>query len=283
VAVNGCTAGGAAGDGAKTSELSRLVASTNKVTICNHSRMPKLIPLDRTAHQGLRVVNERAYSACRETTICPVLLAEIPRLVVEYPIAFTRSSETGKLICVALFGVDPRENLYWRDDRWNALAMPLNILRQPFFAAVSDNSQGAAETRNLISCIDVDNPAVQSAEGERLFDDAGRESPYLRHKLATLAELINGEQGTQEFVARLESLELIRPFQLEFRLGANEPRKISGLLSVDEQKLRALDAATLADLNSRGYLHAIYAMLSSLGHLQILARRSGRVRESTAA
>jgi hypothetical protein len=38
--------------------------------------------------------------------------------------------------------------------------------------------------------------------------------------------------------------------------------------------LRSLDAATLADLNARGYLHAMYAMLSSLGHLSILARRS---------
>ena len=29
----------------------------------------------------------------------------------------------------------------------------------------------------------------------------------------------------------------------------------------------------LAELNGPGYLHAMYAMLSSLGHLQILARR----------
>src|SRR5690349_6731807 len=72
------------------------------------SDMTKLVPVDRTIHQPLRVINERVYSVCRETTICPVLLTEIPRLVVEYPIAFTRSSETGKLICVALFGVDPR-------------------------------------------------------------------------------------------------------------------------------------------------------------------------------
>jgi len=245
--------------------------------------MPKLTPLDRTAHQGLRVHNDRAYLACRETTLCPVLLAEIPRLVVEYPIAFTRSSETGKLICVALFGVDPRENLYWRDDRWSAFSMPLNILRQPFFVATSDNSPVGADSKNLITCVDLENPAVQATEGDRLFDDAGKESAYLRHKLAVLSELIGGEQPTQEFIARLESLELIRPFQLEFRLGTNEPRKISGLLSVDEQKLRSLDATTLTDLNARGYLHAIYAMLSSLGHLQILARRSGRVRESTAA
>jgi hypothetical protein len=218
-----------------------------------------------------------------ETTICPVLLTEIPRLVVEYPIAFTRSSETGKLICVALFGVDPHENLYWRDERWNAVSLPLNIARQPFFVAVSDVAPGAGESKSLITCIDVDNPAVQEREGERLFEDTGKESAFLRHKLSILSELVGGEQATQEFISRLEELGLIRPFQLEFRSGAATPRKISGLQSVDEQKLRALDATTLADFNARGYLHAIYAMLSSLGHLQILAGRSARLRGSTAA
>ena len=71
--------------------------------------------------------------------------------------------------------------------------------------------------------------------------------------------------------------------ELVLRVGSREPRKISGMLSIDEQKLRALDAATLAELNARGYLHAIYAMLASLGHLQILAGLSALLRESTAA
>lgn len=231
----------------------------------------------------MRVMTEQVHSVCRDTTICPVILTEIPRLAVEYPIALTRSSETGALVCVALFGVDARENLYWRDDRWNASSLPLNIARQPFFVAVSETAPAAGEPQGLITCIDIDNPAVQEREGERLFEDTNKESAFLRQKLSILAELVGGEQATRDFIARLEALGLIRPFQLEFRFGAGEPRKISGLQSVDEQKLRALDAATLADLNARGYLQAIYAMLTSLGHLQSLARRSGRVRESTAA
>ena len=93
--------------------------------------MTKLVLLDRANHQNLRVLNERAYSVCHETTICPVLLAETPRLVAEYPVAFTRSSDCSKLLCVALFGVDPRENLYWRDNRWSSFSMPLNVAPHP--------------------------------------------------------------------------------------------------------------------------------------------------------
>ena len=62
--------------------------------------------------------------------------------------------------------------------------------------------------------------------------------------------------------------------QLEIKAPGAEPRKITGLHSIDEPKLRALDGATLAELSTNGYLHAAYSMLSSLTHLQILARRA---------
>ena len=240
--------------------------------------MPKLVNLDRVAHLKFRVQEERAFSVCRNLTMCPVILDEIPRLVVEYPIVFVKNGEAGKYISVALFGADPEVNLYWREDRWNSYSVPINIGRQPFFVATTDNTIGAAGPAGLITCIDVENPAVQTEVGEALFDESGKETPYLRHKLALLAELVDGEQRSEQFVEKADSLGLIRPIQLELRAPGAEPRKISGLHSIDEPKLRALDGATLAELNSSGQLHAMHAMLSSLGQLQILARRSGRLK-----
>src|SRR6185436_4244525 len=72
---------------------------------CNDCRMPNLANLDRVAHKNLRVQEELAFGACKEITMCSVVLNEIPRLVIEYPLAFTRHGETGQFICVALFGV----------------------------------------------------------------------------------------------------------------------------------------------------------------------------------
>ena len=206
--------------------------------------------------------------------MCAVALSEIPRLVIEYPIAFTRGSESGPLIPVALFGVDPDHNLYWRDDRWNSVTVPLNIGRQPFFIGRADNLVAGAGENGLIPCIDLENPCVQDSAGEPLFDANGAETPYLRHKLAMLAELVDGEPKTRAFVDRLTALELIHPIQLELKSPDSPPRKISGLHSIEEKKLRALDGAVLMELNGLGYLHAAHAMLSSLGHLQLLARRA---------
>jgi hypothetical protein len=241
--------------------------------ICNHCHM-KLANIDRVAHQHLRVVEERAFSACKDVTMCGVTLSEIARLVIEYPIAFTRGNENESLVPVALFGVEPEQNLYWRDDRWNSVSVPLNIGRLPFFVSVADNPAGGAGAKALVPCIDLENPGVQETSGEALFDANGSETPYLRHKLASVAELVEGEQRTRSFVEKLVALELIQPIQLELKAPNGQTRKISGLHSIDEKKVRALEGAVLAELNSLGYLHAMHAMLSSLGHLQILARRA---------
>jgi hypothetical protein len=115
--------------------------------ICNHSAMTKLANLDRVVHQKLRVRDELAQSVCRSITMCAASLGEIPRLVIEYPLAFTKNPETGEFVSVVLFGVDPTQNLYWRDDRWNSDVVPLNVARQPFAvatAAVEGNTKPRA-------------------------------------------------------------------------------------------------------------------------------------------
>ncbi len=235
--------------------------------------MTNLANLDRVAHQGLRVQEELALSACKEITMCAVTPTEVPRLVIEYPVAFTKNSEDGQYVCVALFGVDPQRNLFWRDDRWRSFSLPLNIGRQPFFVGAVDN-RASGGTPGLVICVDLDNPGVkEGGAGQALFDAEGKETPYLRHKLGQLAELLEGERRAREFTDRMVALELIRPIQIELK-AHGEPRKVGGLYTIDENRLRTLSPEVLAELNGKGYLHVMYAMLSSLGQLQILASRA---------
>jgi len=234
--------------------------------------MTNLVNLDRVAHRNLRVVEEQAFSVCKDLTMCLVSLNEIARLVVEYPIVFTKNAQD-EFVCVALFGISPDKNLYWQNGRWAGYMVPLNVGRQPFFVAFPEAGGADPATQQAITCIDLDNPAVQAISGEPLFDDSGEYSPYLRHKMALLTELIDGERRSRMFTEKAAELGLIHPIQLELKAPGAESRKFSGLYSIDERKLRTLDPAAVADLNSSGYLHAMHAMISSLGHLQILARR----------
>jgi hypothetical protein len=236
--------------------------------------MTNLVNLDRVAHRNLRVVEEQAFSVCKDLTTCAVSLNEIPRLVVEYPIVFAQNSENGEYVCVVLFGISPEKNLFWEDGRWNSHTVPMNVGRQPFYVTFSQPSGGETPSQQVLTCIDLDNPGVQSTNGEPLFDSNGEYSLYLRHKMNLLAELVDGEFRSRQFTAKVAELGLVQPIQLELKLPGGETRKFSGLYSVDQAKLRGLDAATVAELNSNGYLHAMHAMISSLGHLQILARRA---------
>lgn len=235
--------------------------------------MAKLVNLDRAAHRQLRVVEERAFSVFKNATMCPVHLSELGRLVIEYPLAFIQN-EAGKFICAAIFGVEAQENLYWEGERWKSQSLPLNVGRQPFFAMLANDPAQTGEPPQLLTSIDLENPGVQAEEGEPLFDEAGAETPYLRHKVAMLAETLDAERRTREFVERVVALGLVRPFQLELKMPGAEPRRVTGLHTIDEKKLRELDAAMLAELNAPGYLHGMYAMISSLAHLRILMQRS---------
>jgi hypothetical protein len=237
--------------------------------------MTNLINLDRDLHKGVRVREEIAFSACKDITMCSVVPTEIPRLALEYPVAFTKHDESGEYLCVALFGVDPQKNLFWKDGRWHSHTLPLNIGRQPFFVGVGNKDGAGGTKQSLVTCIDVDNPAVQEEQGELLFGPDGKETPYLQYKMSMLGELIDGEQRARAFVGRLMALDLIRPIQLELKTPGEALRQIGGLHSIDEAKMRSLSPEVLAELNSNGYLHVMHAMLLSLGQLPILARRLG--------
>ena len=199
--------------------------------ICNDCRMTNLANLDRVAHQNLRVQEERAFAACKDITMCAVVLNEIPRLVIEYPIGVhqARRNRANTYVSRCLAWIRS-ENLYWRDERWNSVTVPLNIGRQPFFVGIADNPAAGAGAKGLVTCIDLENPGVQIPPAKPLFDANGGETPYLRHKLALLAELIDGEQKSRAFADRLVALDLLRRFSSSSRRRTSRRARSAGCI-----------------------------------------------------
>ena len=244
--------------------------------ICNDYRMTNLANLDRIAHRNLRVEDERAFVACKDLTMCAVVLNEIPRLVIEYPLAFTKNGETGQYICVALFGVDPdREPVLAGRSAGPASPCRSMSAGSHFSSALRTNRRGADGAKGLVTCIDLENPGVQTTHGEALFDANGSESPYLRHKLAQLAELIDGEQKSRAFTEQARRARIfIQGFSSSSRRRISRRARSLACFRSTRRNCARSTAATSPSCMRAGYLHAMYAMLSSLGHLQILARRS---------
>ena len=228
--------------------------------------MNRLTALNSAAHRNVRVNQQQVLAQAAQLNMVPVVLGEFLKLCVQYPIVLTKNGATGQFTCVALFGFDKTENLFWKDDRWDAIYVPLQIGRQPFFLG-----------NEAVVCIDSQHPAVQQANGEALFDEQGAETAYLQQAKQMLAALLDGQERTNQFIRKLLALELLRPMRLEIEFANRGKQRIEGLYTVDEERLKTLAAETIAELHSLEYLAPIYTMLASLGHIYSLVQRKNQL------
>lgn len=227
--------------------------------------MTSLVALDSNTHRSLRVISNKAEEVGADLNMVPVVVSEFTKLVVQFPILFTKNSETGQFSCVSLLGLDEGENLFWQDARFNALYLPLHISRQPFF--VGEDETGA---RDYLLCINQESDCLSEQSGERIFNDDGTPGNVLKQAQADLSQLLAGERQTLELVKYLVELNLLVPLTLEITLASGQTKKINGLYSVDEEKMKSLSAEQLFLLNTNGNLQAIYTHLASLSHIYSL-------------
>lgn len=226
--------------------------------------MNRLIALDSAAHRQLRVDPGQVLARASRLNMLPVVLGEFLKLCVHYPIVLTKNGATGQFTCVALFGFEKHENLFWKQDRWDALYIPLHVMRQPFFL-------GPGQDRMV--CIDTMHAAVNQAHGDVIFDERGDETAYLQQVKQRLAALLDGEEQTDRFVRKLLALELVRPMRLEIEFANHQKLRVDGLYTVDEARLKALPAEAIVALHALEYLAPIHTMLASLGHIYSLVQR----------
>lgn len=227
--------------------------------------MNRLTALNSVAHRNLRVNQEQVLAQAARLNMVPVVLGEFLKLSVQYPIVLTKNGATGHFTCVALFGFEKTENLFWTQGRWDAIYVPLQVSRQPFFL-------GAEQ----VVCIDTLHPSVRQPQGEAIFDEHGAETAYLQRSKQMLAALLDGEEQTNQFLRKLLALELIRPMRLEIEFANHQLQRVEGLYTIDEERLKSAAGETIAELHSLGYLAPIYTMLASLGHIYSLVQRKNQ-------
>lgn len=241
--------------------------------------MAQLVSLQKNAHQYLKVDTALAEAQGGLLNMIPVMLSEFLKLAVQFPIALTKDSNTGKFVCVALFGFQPGENLFFQQGQWNSLYIPLQIARQPFF--LGEDTVNAAGDKQFVICIDIDHHSVQQQQGELLFDANGNESPYLNKIKYLLAELLNGEEKMEHFIEKLLSLQLLQPMQLEITFESGELIRIDGMYTINEDRLQSLASADVIELHNLGYLSYIHTMRVSTGHIYSLVDKKNKLSQQS--
>ena len=222
--------------------------------------------LTAEAHRGLSVSRDRGPALGDAVMSCVTVPAEFRRVQVHYPILFRRNADRDAFTALTLFGFQEGENLFLEHGGWDADYVPLAIDIQPFLIG------GGADARQVH--VDLASPRIGA--GERVFDDAGRPTPYLEAVAGQLGELDQGYRASGDFFAALRRYELIEPLTLEITLDDGSVNRLVGFHVIDEARLAALDASALGALHAEGHLMPIFMAVASVGNFNALVPRKNR-------
>lgn len=228
----------------------------------------KPILLDRNNHRNLRLTPPaERFKFAVESVAVPVTPLEFAGVCHEYPIVFAVDEERAGMPMV-LTGLREGENLFVNDKGvWLADYVPAFVRRYPFVLNVNEQEQ------SFLVIIDEAFEGFSNTEGEPLFDEEGKEAPFLQQTLTFLRDFHEATRMSDDFMKRLKQLDLLIPHTVEIRDADGVRGTLTGFSIVDEKRLLALDDKTMLELARSGDLGRIYAHLLSLGNVQRLIAR----------
>lgn len=226
--------------------------------------MPRYAAISRQQHAGKGWKRYDSYRFAAQDAVAPLVLQELPRALLHFPIAFIRVEE--QYLPAAVQGLAPGQNLFVAPDgRWLGGYVPAVYRGYPFALA------NAAEDQRVL-CVDEDSGlVVEAEEGEPFFDAEDNPAEPLRAVLDFLEKVDVNRAVTRTACTALDEAGLIRPWPVKVKTDAGE-RPVEGLFCLDEAALGGLDAETLKGLQQSGALTVAYCQMLSMQHLQRLGQ-----------
>lgn len=220
-----------------------------------------IVPININEHQNTKIIQSETVNDIAEQHVCALLVHEFASVSSEMPIVFLKNSESGEFQSVALLGLSTDENLFIHNNKWLASYTPANIRRAPFSLAKTSEQE-------VMICIDESSRKVSNEEGEALFNGQ-QETEFFTNVKTFLTELAERETVTHAFIKFIESKGLIQSRTLNIDISG-EKKALSGIYTVDKQRLDALSDEDYLDLRKRGLLDPIYHHLVSLNQVSRL-------------
>ena len=229
--------------------------------------------LDNVTHRQLRIHTGRSAALGDARNFALALPAEFRQVQGHFPIVFQLLEGDGAFQPIALFGLEEGQNLFLTDNGWDAPVVPMALQRDPFMI-------GRAPDDTLQLHIDMDSPRIVRPEegevGTALFMPHGGFSDYLDHVVNLMESLHAHAQQLPLFIEALMQHQLLEPFVLDIEMPGGEQSRLTGLFTINDERLAALPGATLEALSRDGHLLLIYMQVASLAQLPVLAERASR-------
>jgi hypothetical protein len=238
----------------------------------------ELTPLNRNHYVRLRAPGEMPHFA-HDSQVVPLSYGELTVAAWHYPIIFVPDASGGYTMA-ALLGLG--RNAYSNETAdhkpgWDSQAyVPAYLRRYPF--CMASLTIAGTQQSDLLVCAESDYVSDEPRDGAvRMFDDAGEPLQQWKDIEAFLKEYESDLAGSRAFTARLAELDLMEPFTANIVRPDGKQQTIAGMVRIDEGRLAALDAETVAELHRSGFLARIYIHLFSLQRFhELLARDAQR-------
>jgi len=227
----------------------------------------KAVPVSAERHRDLSVKTGTSYGFASKVNSVPLTAIEFAQAAAEYPIVFAGTEEV-VMPCVILGASASRNVFVTKAGAWLGKYIPAFVRRYPFVFAQDTTG------KNLILHVDESFEGCnRDGRGERLFDTDGNQTQYLRNVLSFLQDYQLRFNRTRRYCERLKELELLRPMEASFNTPDGERHSLSGFMTVDRDKLKALPGEELAKLAAVDELECTYLHLFSLRHFGAIAEK----------
>lgn len=235
--------------------------------------MARHVLLNNVEHKNLRVITRHSAQFGEDVGNVVVFPTEYRELQREYPLFFRKEPGGDNYLSVAMLGFEKDENLYLDGAGWNARYLPAVVARGPFLIGFQETQADGEIRKSPVIHVDLDHPRISETEGEALFLPLGGNAPFLQGMTTVLDRIHRGLSFSKDMFAAFMALDLIDPVKLEIKLTAEEQINLLGYYTVNAEKLRALDAPSLAGLHKAGFLESAYLVIGSLNNVQKLVDR----------
>lgn len=230
--------------------------------------MSELVELSSTQHQGLKVRVNCGVEVAATQQIVKLRVNEVGRAAGNFPIFFTRSAQDGALVLSALTSFESQQNMFVKDGQWQSTYQPSAIKTFPFFLMRSKS-----DAKSYTIGIDEKNQVFSKEHGELLFEENGKASMQPSRAKVLLEADIQNDIHTFQFGKELEQMGLLKSIDLVVQYQDGTNQSITGLITIDEDKINALSAEQLHGLNQQGYLVQIHALLISIYQLNSIIQK----------
>lgn len=222
--------------------------------------------LDCVTHQTLKVRNQFGKEFGDNINQALVFPTEFESLHREYPIFF-RHSTTAGYYAICILGFDKSENLFLDNTHWAARYIPAMSMRGPFALQLINNMSVQHSMADPIVMVDIDDARISSEIGEPVFKTHGGYTPYFEQIMQAMQRIHVGSHSAGDFFAMLTKFDLIEPVEIAVNLGQMGTCSMANLFTISRERLAALGAEELHELNGLGLLEHCFAVVSSAGNI----------------